>query len=163
MQNRHAKLILGWILQICVVVLLSNPTGVSGFDFPFLGSSRGLRGAAKTEVVNDADESFNDAFLEDSEDYSLEDLPQEEIDTERQLHPGYYYGKRNYFAGGYGWNNYNTYTHYHYKKNYNTYYYGGGYYNGYYYNNRYYSGYYYRRRTIPYSWYSDDWVTSLNV
>ena len=168
-QNRSQKLILGWILQICLAVLLSNPTGVSGIDFPSLSSFQGLRGAVKKDSVSDADNSLNEMFSEDLEDYSPEeDLPEDERNIERELHPGYY-GRR-YYGGG--WNSGGYYrptanTHYHYKRNYNSYYYGGGYYNGYYYNNKYYGGNYYKRR--PYSWYNgggynwDDWVGAIYV
>jgi len=165
-QNRSQKLILGWILQICLLVLLSNPTSVAGIEFPSLSSFRGLRGAAGQDVDNEV-ENFDYADEEEDMDWEdssydlLEDLPEEEAERQRELHPGRYRRGNYWNYGGWygtGYGRANVYYPYHghyYGAHYNYYGYKKGYYGGYY-NRRHYHG-----RPFAYNdgwngW--DDWV-----
>ena len=109
--NTKQRMIIGWILRICLVVLVSNPTGVAGFEFPSLSSLessvqesiresfQGLRGTKKKQIMyqnqnnEDPNESSDYGFDEgaEGEAYS-EDLDDEELtQEERELHPYYAY------------------------------------------------------------------------
>lgn len=98
--NRPQKAILvGWILPICLLVVLSNcPTGVAGWDLSSLVSfsSRGLRGSQQQQQQQQPEEEDYLDFVEDfdaadagapNEEQNREE--EQEQDRERELHPGH--------------------------------------------------------------------------
>ena len=157
---------IGWILKICLVVVLTNPTGVVGINFPGLTSFGGLRGAQKEaqntdeEIVpesipelNSLDEEEDlewEEFLENEmEEPSYEDYDETEMDSMESLGDEFEddmetQEERELHPGNYYYNNGYNYN----RRRYTNYYSGpayysnnnyGPYHNGYYsyYNNNY--------------------------
>uniref|UniRef100_A0A7S0Y533 Uncharacterized protein n=2 Tax=Pseudo-nitzschia delicatissima TaxID=44447 RepID=A0A7S0Y533_9STRA len=164
------KIMIGWILKFCLVVVLTNPTGVVGINFPGLTSFGGLRGAQKEaqntdeEIVpesipelNSLDEEEDlewEEFLENEmEEPSYEDYDETEMDSMESLGDEFEddmetQEERELHPGNYYYNNGYNYN----RRRYNNYYSGpayysnnnyGPYHNGYYsyYNNNYNNNY----------------------
>lgn len=75
MAPNQPKMMLGWILKLCLVALLSNPSGV-------LGYSANLRGAVKTTEAEAADADA-DAVIVDA--VSFEEVPEmEEVEVSEE-------------------------------------------------------------------------------
>lgn len=77
--QRQQKMIVEWIFKICLLVVLSNPSGVVGLGFP-----GGLRGPLNTDVADvEVNKEVSAEVDSVSDSISLDEDPESESDWEK--------------------------------------------------------------------------------